>query len=268
MSNASLITILQKYRIYILAGVAYAVLALIIIHLYPVVISRSDVPIDIHQAEIYLSHGQNPYGQNYTVDARTNPYNGSQNTIEIVQFLQYPPMMILYYFPFYLLGDVRYGNLIADMVIYGLIVSYFSQKSFERKFAFLYLGNGLNFVVNYYYGGNDIVAGLFVAISIYLLSKKEKLSAIAYGLSLITKQLTLLILPYFVVKSRRKIGYVLLAAATGLLISLPFFPEVVYDTIFRIFYSRIPLLSYLLIFYPLIFIPLVEKYAHRLTQPA
>lgn len=264
MGNVSLGALLQEYRFYLLAGVVYIALALIVIHAFPINITSSDVPVDVRQAEVYLSKGINPYGQNYTIDARANPYNESQNHIEIVQFLQYPPMMILYYFPFYLLGDVRYGNLFADMIIYGLIVSYFSEKSFERKFAFLFLGNGLNFVVNYYYGGNDIVAGLFVAISIYLLNKKEKLSAVGYGLSLVTKQLTLLALPYFVIKASKKIIYVLLVAITGLLVALPFFPEVIYNVVFRIFYGRIPLISYLLIFYPLIFIPIVEKYAPRL----
>lgn len=266
MGNVSLGALLQKYRFYLLAGIAYVALALIVIHSFPLNISSSDVPVDVRQAESYLSKGLNPYGQNYTIDARVNPYNVSQNNIEVVRFLQYPPMMILYYFPFYLLGDIRYGNLVADMIIYALIVAYFRDKSFERKFAFLFLGNGLNFVVNFYYGGNDIVAGLFVAVSIYLLSKKEKLSAVGYGLSLVTKQLTLLILPYFVIKSRRKIIYLLLASFTGLVVALPFFPEVIYNVVFRIFYSRVPLVSYLLIFYPLIFIPLVEKYAPRLKN--
>jgi uncharacterized membrane protein len=264
VGNVSPGSLLQKYRYYFLAGIAYIALALIVIHAFPINITNSDVPVDVRQADVYLGKGLNPYGQNYTVDVRTNPYNGSQNNIEIVQFLQYPPMMILYYFPFYLLGDVRYGNLVADMIIYGLIVSYFGQKSLERKFAFLFLGNGLNFVVNYYYGGNDIVAGLFVGVSFYLLSKKEKLSAVGYGLSLVTKQLALLALPYFMIKARRRLVYVLLVAITGLLVALPFFPEVIYNVVFRIFYSRIPLVSYLLIFYPLIFIPLVEKYAPRL----
>lgn len=263
MGIDSLDTYFRKYRFYALAGIAYFVLALIAIHSFPINITRSDVPVDVRQAEVYLSQGRNPYGENYTVDVRTNPDISSQNSIQVVQFLQYPPMMILYYFPFYLLGDVRYGNLVADLLIYLVIVAYFAQKNFERKFAYLFLGNGLNFAVNYYYGANDIVAGLFVAISIYLLKKREKLSAVGYGLSLVTKQLTLLVLPYFVIKSRRKFIYVLVATATGLLITLPFLPQVIYDVVFRIFYSRAPLFSYLLIFYPLIFIPLVEKYAHR-----
>lgn len=265
MGIDSLGTYLRKHRFYVLAGVAYFVLAIVAIHAFPINITRSDVPVDVRQAEVYLSQGHNPYGENYTVDARSNPYSISENNIVVVKFLQYPPMMILYYFPFYLLGDVRYGNLAADLIIYGLIVSYFAQKSFERKFAYLFLGNGLNFALNYYYGANDIIAGLFVAISIYLLNKREKLSAIGYGLSLVTKQLTLLAIPYFVIKSKRKFIYMLLASATGLLISLPFFPQVIYNVVFRIFYSRVPLVSYLLIFYPLIFITLVEKYAHRLA---
>lgn len=264
MGNASLGPLLQKYKFYLLAGIAYIVLALVVIHAFPINIARSDVPVDVRQADVYLSLGQNPYGQNYTIDARINPYNSSQNHIEVVQFLQYPPMMILYYFPFYLLGDVRYGNLVADMAIYGLIVAYFHQKNFERKFAFLFLGNGLNFVVNYYYGGNDIVAGFFIAISIYSFNKLEKLSSAAYGVSLITKQLALVILPYFLFKSRRKLEYLSLSVAFALVLSLPFFPQVIYDVMFRIFYGRLPLVSYVLIFYPLIFIPVVEKYAHLL----
>ena len=85
MGNVSLSALLQKYRFYLLAGVAYITLALIVIHAFPINITSSDVPVDVRQAEAYLSKGINPYGQNYTIDARTNPYNESQNHIAIVQ---------------------------------------------------------------------------------------------------------------------------------------------------------------------------------------
>ncbi len=123
------------------------------------------MPVNINQADSYLLKGVNPYGQNYTIDVRSNPYDASENDIETVSILQYPPAMVLYYFPFYLMGDIRYGNLLADIVIYLLILLYFKGRDFESKFAYLFLFNGLNLISNFVYGANDIVAGLFAGIA-------------------------------------------------------------------------------------------------------
>jgi hypothetical protein len=252
-----------KYRYFIVAAVLYAGLALLLIHYFPIKIITSDVPVNINQADSYLLKGENPYGQNYTIDVRANPYNGSENNIETVNILQYPPAMVLYYIPFYLMGDIRYGNLFADLLIYLLILIYFKNRDFEVKFAYLFLFNGLNLISNYIYGGNDIIAGLFVGISIYSLNKKEKLSAVSYGISLVTKQLSILLIPYFIFNARQKIKFLLVGVVIAVLIILPFSPQVIYDTIFGIFYRRVPLLSYFLVFYPFFFMPVLDKFAMR-----
>jgi len=253
----------QKFRYFIAAAVLYAVLASLLIHYFPIQITRSDVPININQADSHLLKGENPYGQNYTIDVRANPYDSTENNIETVNILQYPPAMVLYYIPFYLMGDIRYGNLLADILIYVLILLYFKNRDFESKFAYLFLFNGLNLVSNYIYGGNDIIAGLFVGISIYFLNKKEKLSSVSYGISLVTKQLSVFLIPYFILKARQKIRFVLVGLVIAALIILPFSPQVIYDTIFGIFYRRVPLLSYFLVFYPFFFMPVLDKFARR-----
>jgi hypothetical protein len=236
---------------------------MLLIHYTPIQITTSDVPVNINQADSYLLRGENPYGQNYTIDIRANPYDSSQNDIETVNILQYPPVMVLYYIPFYLMGDIRYGNLLADIVIYFLILSYFKGRDFESKFAYLFLFNGLNIISNYIYGGNDIVAGLFVGIAIYFLNKREKMSAVSYGISLVTKQLSILLLPYFILKARKKIRFLLIIFLVAALILLPFSPQVIYDTILEIFYRRVPLLSYLLVFYPFFFMPVLDWFANK-----
>jgi hypothetical protein len=253
----------RKYRYYILAGAVYTLLAILVIQYFPVRITNSDVPVNIGEADSYLLKGANPYGQNYTIDLRPNPYDVSYNNIVNSDVLQYPPLMVLYYVPFYLMGDVRYGNLLADIVIYALIVSYFSNRSFERKFAFLYLFNGLNFIAGYFYGANDIVAGLFVAISIYLLQRQEIPSALSHGASWVTKQLSLLLLPYFLWKAKNRITFLLVAVAVAAAIFAPFYPQVLTDTVLGLFYRRFPLPSYPLVFYPFIFMVIVRKFAAR-----
>jgi uncharacterized membrane protein len=250
----------RKYRYFIFAALIYVTLALLLIHYFPIQITESDVPVNIQQADSYLLKGQNPYGQNYTIDTRANPYDGSENNIEIVNILQYPPFMVLYYIPFYLMGDIRYGNILADIAIYGLILLYFKGRSFESKFAYLFLFNGLNLVSNYVYGGNDIVAGLFVGIAIYSLKKREKFSALSYGISLVTKQLAVILIPYFFLKAKKKIRFLLVAIFVAVLILIPFSPQVINDVIFGIFYRRVPLLSYLLVFYPFFFMPVLDRF--------
>ena len=252
----------RKSRYFILAAVLYSILAILLIHYFPIQITTSDVPVNINQADSYLLRGENPYGQNYTIDVRANPYESSENDIETVNILQYPPVMVLYYIPFYLLGDIRYGNLLADIVIYLLILSYFKRRDFESKFAYLFLFNGL-IISNYVYGANDIVGGLFAGISIYFLNKRERLSAVSYGISLVTKQLSLLLFPYFILKARKKIRFLLIIFLIAALILLPFSPQVIYDTMLGIFYRRVPLLSYLLVFYPFFFMPVLNWFANK-----
>ena len=258
----------RKFRFFIVAAVLYAVLALLLIHYFPIEITRSDVPVNINQADSYLLKGENPYGQNYTIDVRANPYDSSENDIETVKILQYPPAMVLYYVPFYLMGDIRYGNLLADILIYFLILLYFKGRDFESKFAYLFLFNGLNLISNYVYGGNDIVAGLFVGFAIYFLNKKESLSSLSYGISLVTKQLSIILIPYFILKARQKIKFLAFGLVVAVLILLPFSPQVIHDTIFGVFYRRVPLLSYLLVFYPFFFMPVLDRFASRRKKRA
>jgi hypothetical protein len=252
-----------KYKYYFAAGLLYVVLALLVIHYFPVKITNSDVPININEADGYLLKGINPYGQNYTLDLRPNPYDVSFNHIANSDVLQYPPLMILYYVPFFLMGDIRYGNLFADVIIYTLIVSYFSERSFERKFAILYLFNGLNFVANYFYGANDIIAGLFVGVSLYFLGKNKIPSAISFGASWVTKQLSLLLLPYFLWKAKNRISYLLVSIVVAAIIFIPFLPQVFTDTVLGLFYHRLPLPSYPLVFYPFLFMVVLGKLGSR-----
>ena len=120
--------------------------------------------------------------------------------------------------------------------------------------------NGLNLVSNYVYGGNDIVAGLFIAIAIYSLNKGEKFSALSYGISLVTKQLTVILIPYFILKAKKKIRFLVVVIFVAALVLIPFSPQVINDVIFGIFYRRVPLLSYLLVFYPFFFMPMLDKF--------
>ncbi len=78
-----------------------------------------------------------------------------------------------------------------------------------------------------------------------------------------TKQLSILLIPYFILKATQRIKFLFIVFLVGVLIILPFSPHVIYDTIFGIFYRRVPLLSYNLVFYPFFFMPVLDWFANK-----
>jgi hypothetical protein len=68
-------------------------------------LQQIDVPYVNEAAVSSLLQGRNPYNVVYAVrsDGTGIQYN-------------YPPFALLYYVPFVMLGDLRYGNLVADML--------------------------------------------------------------------------------------------------------------------------------------------------------
>ena len=82
-------------------------------------------PVDIYivdaQAPRLLLNLQNPYTYNYSVHNYT------------LSSFAYLPMVPIYYLPFYLLGDIRYGNIFADVLI--MLASYWIAKTINRGVA-------------------------------------------------------------------------------------------------------------------------------------
>lgn len=153
----------KNHNIYIAAIFLYAIAAILAIHFFPLNISISDVLFAVNQGIDYLLRGMNPYGQTYSLNIAPGvlPFQKPKLDIGTKYFLEYPPLTLIYYLPFHLLGDVRYGNLVADIVIFFLIVFYFKRQPENQKFALLFLFNGTNFYANYIIGIMDIVPAMF-----------------------------------------------------------------------------------------------------------
>ena len=254
-----------SFKTLVIALSIYSIAALITIHYISFSLAVSDVPIDTSKGISYLLQGTNPYGQAYVINDRFPYLIGGVNAV-VVHKLQYPPFALLYYVPFYLLGDIRYGNLVADILTSIIIFCYFRGKLDHQKYVLLYLANGFNFEVNYFVGGNDIVVALFLALTLYCMKYNPKLAGIPYGLSLMSKQFAVLAFPYFLIKAhQKKETRIFLATSilTSLAVFVPFLPNVFNDVVLGIFYARVPLTSYLLALYPFLFMPILENFLEK-----
>jgi len=257
-------------KIYIAAVFLYAFAAILAIHFFPLAISRSDVPFMVNQGIDYLIKGVNPYGQPYHVNIylpfwKLPPFQSTEVKIVTRYFFEYPPLTLFYYLPFHLLGDIRYGNLVADIVIFFIIIFYFKKQPENQKFALLFLVNGINFYANYIPAGIDILPAMFLAFALYFMKYREKFTGIFYGFALMAKQLPLIALPFFLLKLKNKTFFIFSSALVSILIFAPFMPNVFIDTVIKIFYPRFPFASYILDFYPFFFMPLVE-YLRRMRR--
>jgi len=140
----------------------------------------------------------------------------------------YPPFSLLYYTPFVVIGDLRYGNLVADVltaagiflmgvkghrpVLGAMVASLFSLSSLS--------------MVTTYYGNNHMVTASFLVLTMLaLVYKRPGVAGCLSALSALTTQLGALAVPFVLYHAYTigKLRRVLLAAtATASCILLPF----------------------------------------------
>ena len=140
----------------------------------------------------------------------------------------YLPMVALYYVPFYLLGDIRIGNIVADVLI--MLSVYWIAKSINRGAAFFapltYALFPLSILLTSINVTNFMIGTSFLALSTAsLMKKKYSIAAVFLGLALATNQMVVVALPLLIYKFWKEhkfscfFGSVILAAG----IILPFF---------------------------------------------
>lgn len=211
--------------IIIILGVALRVAVLVFIApFYP--------PIDVYvvdqQAPRTILNLQNPYDYIFSVHHYT------------LTTFAYLPMVSIYYIPFLVLGDIRYGNIFADVII--MLALYWIAKSFNCKtavyssFAFavfpisLWLTSGA--------ATNMMIGTAFIMLSLAMLLQKRFLfSSVLLGLAVASNQLVALTFPlfgyYFWRQGKFKAFLPSLLTATA--ITLPFFllspSKFIYSTI-------------------------------------
>ncbi len=112
----------------------------------------------------------------------------------------YMPLETLYLIPFYLtFGDIRYGNVFADIVIACLLYNMISYKKWRWLAVNIYLIFPLIFLTEILYSSHTNIAALFLLLSFFLLKRgKEILFSFTYGMALASSQLTFISLPFII----------------------------------------------------------------------
>jgi hypothetical protein len=177
-------------------------------------------PVDIYvvdqQAARLILNLQNPYTFTYMVHHYT------------LAHFAYLPMVPIYYAPFSLLGDIRIGNIFADVLI--ILAAYWIAKSLNCRtavyaplvFAVMPLSIWLTSVTS----TNFMVGTAFLMLSFAFLFKKNfAVAAVLLGLAIGTNQLMILMLPLFGVYywNEHKFSRFFLSLAVSAAIILPFF---------------------------------------------
>ena len=171
--------------------------------------------VDKESANVILNL-QNPYTYTYPV----HNY--------ILNIFAYLPMVPIYYAPFYLLGDFRYGSIFADVLI--MLAAYWIAKSLNRgkallaplAFALLPPSIWLSSIA----GTNIMVGTAFLMLSLAaLMHKKYGVAAVFLGLGIATNQLVALMLPLFgyYYWSEHKLSRFSLSLLVSAVIILPFY---------------------------------------------
>jgi hypothetical protein len=176
-------------------------------------------PVDVYyvdnQAIKLLLEFKNPYTQPLTV-------HGGQPSL-----FAYLPMIAIYYAPFYLLGDIRFGSIVADILI--MFSVYWIAKSISKGAAFFaplaYAVLPFSIWLTSVASTNIMIGTSFLTLSIAaLLKKKYLVAATLLGVALATNQLVALTLPLIIyyLWAKRKLLHFLFSLLVSAGIILPF----------------------------------------------
>ncbi len=178
---------------------------------------QSDVYYYDKEAVAVLLHGTSPYGHAYLGVPATLATPGAENVFA------YLPLTVLYLVPFYLLGDVRLGALVADAVI--ALCLYALLGRWGLLASALYLLAPFTILLSTVYLNNVVFAMAFVALAT-LLERSERglLSGVAFGLALATSLLAWLLVPFYAYQhlSRHRARVLAAALAVAIVVILPF----------------------------------------------
>ena len=192
------------------------------------------------QAAQLILQGASPYGHQFTGVPSQLATPGAANVFT------YLPFTAVYFVPFYLLGDVRFGIIAADMVI-GLCLFQFRRRwSLLASASFLLIPFSTHYI-------NDLVpAVMFVVVSVALEARGRRLSsALSLGLALATSVLVWLLVPFIVYRfvRRREMRPLMVVFATFAAVCAPFFianpVTLLYDVlVFQFGRQTTPLLTF------------------------
>jgi hypothetical protein len=189
------------------------------------------LPVDVYFVDTQSAQAvaglQNPYSQVFSVHGYST------------QLLAYLPFMPVYYSPFFILGDIRYGNIFADVLI--MISLYYISSANKMRFplytSIFYAIFPLSIWLTSIASTNMMVGTAFLLLTVAAaLGQRYFWSSVFLGIAIATNQLVFLAVPillwYFL--ERQKITFFFVSLFVSFLIIFPFFfsgPSVFYGDV-------------------------------------
>jgi len=164
-----------------------------------------------------LVAGANPYSHTFTSVPASLATPGASGVFA------YLPSTLLYLVPFYLMGDIRLGFVLADVVV-GLLLSMQGGR-WSLLAAAVYLMIPFTVVLSTIYLNNLLVAALFFSIFAALERRgRTTAGSVSLGFAMAASQLAWLVLPfaaYWYVRSGRRTSLLVMTLAAAVLV-VPF----------------------------------------------
>lgn len=177
---------------------------------------QSDVYYYLTESVKTFLSGMNPYLHTYT---SVPPALATPGAADVFAYL---PFTFLYLIPFYLLGDIRVGFIVADLVVGACLYLYGGRWRALAASVFLFLPFTTVFSVVYL--NASLLAMPFIALFFLLESRgRGSWASFSFGVALAASQFSVLILPFFILYARgRRWTEPMAAVIVGLAIVLPF----------------------------------------------
>ncbi|MGP6207223.1 hypothetical protein ACNF42_04220 [Cuniculiplasma sp. SKW3] len=195
-----------------------------------------EIIIQYYAAKIF-TEGKDPYINSNMVNVfktiKPNPiYVTPQLNGGIVNYLLYPGMSVLAFIPAAYFGLPDYTDLFVISVLLFLVVFWYTKKKDmldSLPFLALLLALDISFF-GFSVGGSTDVLWVFFLVLAYIYKDRPEISGFLYGLSLSSKQIAVIVLPFFMYYMFREKGnswkqmfsFFALAVISFLLSNLPF----------------------------------------------
>jgi len=228
----------------------------------------SDVYYVDSEAARVMASGQNPYDHTFATIPPALATPGAAHVFAYLPFTAIPPALatpgathifaylpftVIYLVPFYLMGDIRFGLVVADMLIGYCIYSIGGGRR-SAVASILFLFAPFSILLSTVYVSNLLIGVLFVSL-FFVLEKRSRsrAGAVALGIALATSLLIWLVFPFVAYRYVRTGRWVLalLAASIAGIIVLPFVvatgpSNFVYEALtFQFTRPTLPLVSYI-----------------------
>lgn len=204
---------------------AHAVVAVLFLRLTPITI---DVQVFLHDGAQALLQGRNPYSMTFP-NIYQSPYTelfyGPGVVVDgrIIYGFPYLPVTLLLSIPGYLLGDVRYSQLIA-MLVTALVLRRLATDQIGRSLAVLGVVAPSAVLILSGSWTEPTVVALLACLVLALERKRYALVAILLGLFLVSKQYVVVALPLvWIIREWLTRRVILIGVGLGAALTLPFF---------------------------------------------